>query len=52
MMIDETGIALDQMETPDGMLHAAHLAGETIAAPGFDMTSAIPDGAVSTDIFT
>jgi hypothetical protein len=39
LMRDETGAALDEMETPDGMLYAAYLAGGTIAEMGFDMTT-------------
>jgi hypothetical protein len=39
LMRDATGVALDQMETPDGMLYAAYLAGGTIDAMGFDMTT-------------
>lgn len=39
LMQDETGVALDEMETPDGMLYAAYLAGGTIEAMGFEMTT-------------
>jgi hypothetical protein len=41
LMQDETGVAVDQMTTPDGMLYAAYLAGGTIEAAGFDMTTVV-----------
>lgn len=36
---DTTDVALDEMETPDGMLYAAYLTGGTIDAMGFDQTT-------------
>ncbi len=41
MMRDETDVAVDEMTTPDGMLFAAYLAGGTIDAAGFDMTTIV-----------
>ena len=38
---DETGVAVDEMTTPDGMLYAAYLAGGTIDAAGLDMTTVV-----------
>lgn len=41
LLRDETGVAVDQMTAPDGMLYAAYLAGGTIDAAGFDMTTVV-----------
>lgn len=41
LMQDDTGVSVDQMTTPDGMLYAAYLAGGTIDAAGFDMTTVV-----------
>jgi hypothetical protein len=39
LLSDETGAALDRMESGEGMLYAAYLAGGTIAAASFDDTT-------------
>jgi hypothetical protein len=41
MMQDQSDVAVDEMTTPDGMLFAAYLAGGTIDAAGFDMTTVV-----------